>query len=108
MERGLALLDDETSPRAQRLRVSRDFYAFVEREVPKLLEQFKNEYFDGKEGQRHTSPTGSSRRSRDLKWTRDVSPWHWSGGAEALKHGLQAGNSLLLLATTAVLVALGI
>jgi DNA-binding MarR family transcriptional regulator len=43
MERGLALLD-EGSPRARRLRVSRDFYAFIEREVPKLLDQFKREY----------------------------------------------------------------
>ena len=50
MERGLALLDDESSPRARRLRVSRDFYAFVEREVPKLLDQFKHEYLDTEEG----------------------------------------------------------
>jgi ABC-2 type transport system permease protein len=42
-----------------------------------------------------------------LEWTRDMSPWHWSVGGEPLKHGLQAGDSLLLLATTAVLVALG-
>ncbi|HEU4421676.1 MAG TPA: MarR family transcriptional regulator [Pilimelia sp.] len=51
MERGLALLDDEHSPRARRLRTSRDFYAFIEREVPKLLEQFKNDY-------RHRSEEG--------------------------------------------------
>ena len=44
MERGLALLDDDRSPRADRLRVSRDFYAFIEHEVPKLLEQFKRQY----------------------------------------------------------------
>jgi DNA-binding transcriptional regulator GbsR (MarR family) len=51
MERGLELLDDEQSPRAQRLRVSRDFYAFVEREVPNLLTRFKNEYLGNmKEG----------------------------------------------------------
>ena len=43
----------------------------------------------------------------DLAWTRDVSPWHWSIGGEPLKNGLQAGDSLLLLGTTAVLVALG-
>ncbi|HEU4421678.1 MAG TPA: ABC transporter permease subunit [Pilimelia sp.] len=42
-----------------------------------------------------------------LEWTRDVSPWHWSVGGEPLKNGLQVGDSLLLLATTAVLVALG-
>jgi hypothetical protein len=52
MERGLTLLHDENSPRARRLRVSRDFYAFVEREVPRLLDRFKNEYLDNtKEGQ---------------------------------------------------------
>jgi DNA-binding MarR family transcriptional regulator len=52
MERGLALLGDEHSPRARRLRTSRDFYIFIEREVPKLLERFKREYFDGtKEGE---------------------------------------------------------
>jgi DNA-binding transcriptional regulator GbsR (MarR family) len=44
MERGLALLDNDRSPRAGRLRVSRDFYAFIEREVPKLLQQFKRQY----------------------------------------------------------------
>lgn len=42
-----------------------------------------------------------------LEWTRDVSPWHWSVGGEPLKNGLQIGDSLLLLGTTAVLVALG-
>ena len=53
MERGLALLDDESSPRAQRLRASRDFYAFIEREVPKLLDQFRTEYLTGTdEGER--------------------------------------------------------
>jgi DNA-binding Lrp family transcriptional regulator len=51
MERGLALLGDAGSPRAQRLRTSRDFYAFIEREVPKLLEQFKNEYLAKEEGE---------------------------------------------------------
>jgi DNA-binding MarR family transcriptional regulator len=51
MERGLALLGDEHSPRARRLRTSRDFYAFIEREVPKLLEQFRREYrHETKEG----------------------------------------------------------
>ena len=42
-----------------------------------------------------------------LAWTRDGSPWHWSMGGEPLKYGLQAGDSLLLLGTTAVLVAVG-
>jgi DNA-binding transcriptional regulator GbsR (MarR family) len=47
MESGLDLLDDPASPRARRLRVGRDFYAFVEREVPKVLRRFKEEYEHG-------------------------------------------------------------
>jgi ABC-2 type transport system permease protein len=42
-----------------------------------------------------------------LAWTRDLSPWHWYLGGEPLKHGLQAGDSLLLVAVTLVLVAAG-
>ena len=42
-----------------------------------------------------------------LEWTREVSPWHWYLGGEPLKHGLQAGDALLLLAVTLVLVAAG-
>jgi ABC-2 type transport system permease protein len=42
-----------------------------------------------------------------LEWTREVSPWHWYLGGEPLKHGLQAGDSLLLLAVALVLVAAG-
>jgi ABC-2 type transport system permease protein len=42
-----------------------------------------------------------------LEWTRDVSPWHWYLGGEPLKNGLQARDSLLLLAATLVLVAAG-
>lgn len=42
-ERGLALLDDPESERGARLRAARDFYAFVEREIPKLIERFRNE-----------------------------------------------------------------
>jgi ABC-2 type transport system permease protein len=42
-----------------------------------------------------------------LEWTREVSPWHWYLGGEPLKNGLQAGDALLLLAVTAVLVAVG-
>jgi ABC-2 type transport system permease protein len=44
---------------------------------------------------------------KGLEWTRTVSPWHWNIGGEPLKHGLQVGDSLLLLGTTALLVALG-
>jgi ABC-2 type transport system permease protein len=42
-----------------------------------------------------------------LQWTRDLSPWHWYLGGEPLKNGLQAGDSLLLLGVTVVLVAAG-
>jgi ABC-2 type transport system permease protein len=42
-----------------------------------------------------------------LEWTRNVSPWHWYLGGEPLKHGLQVGDSLLLLGVTLVLVAAG-
>jgi ABC-2 type transport system permease protein len=42
-----------------------------------------------------------------LAWTRSGSPWHWYAGGEPLKHGLQVGDSLLLLGTAAVLVTLG-
>jgi ABC-2 type transport system permease protein len=42
-----------------------------------------------------------------LQWTRDLSPWHWYLGGEPLKNGLQAGDALLLLAVTAVLVVAG-
>jgi hypothetical protein len=41
LERGLRLLGDERAPRAARLRETRDFYAFVERELPRLIDDFK-------------------------------------------------------------------
>ncbi|MGW4498003.1 GbsR/MarR family transcriptional regulator [Micromonospora sp. NPDC004336] len=44
MERGLTVVGGEDVPGADRLRVMRDFYAFVEREVPKLVERFEAEY----------------------------------------------------------------
>ncbi|WP_232234736.1 GbsR/MarR family transcriptional regulator [Actinoplanes sp. N902-109] len=41
MQKGIDVLGgDETLPRAQRLRVSRDFYAFVGARIPQLLEEF--------------------------------------------------------------------
>lgn len=40
MQKGLDLLGDEDSPRAQRLRIGRDFYAFVAERVPELMEEF--------------------------------------------------------------------
>jgi DNA-binding MarR family transcriptional regulator len=67
MERGLALLDDQESPRAARLRASRDFYAFIEREVPKLLNQYRQEFL-AKEGEDDGSTGHQHRRTRqDLR-----------------------------------------
>jgi hypothetical protein len=40
----------EDAPGSERLRVMRDFYAFVEREVPKLVERFEAEYTGKGEG----------------------------------------------------------
>jgi DNA-binding transcriptional ArsR family regulator len=49
MQKGIDVLGgDETAPRAQRLRVTRDFYAFVAERVPLLIEEFAK-----KEGLRH-------------------------------------------------------
>ncbi len=44
MEKGLAVLGDEESPRAERLRETRALYAFMERELPGLFERFRAEY----------------------------------------------------------------
>ena len=46
-ERGLSLLDDPDDERGARLRAARDFYAYVEREVPKLIERFRIEQESG-------------------------------------------------------------
>jgi DNA-binding transcriptional regulator GbsR (MarR family) len=50
MEDGLALMDGEASARAQRLRRARDFYAFLEREMPALFDRFESEYGEGGSG----------------------------------------------------------
>jgi len=50
MEDGLALIGDDTAPRAQRLRKTRDFYAFLEREIPALFDRFEAEYGEGGNG----------------------------------------------------------
>jgi DNA-binding transcriptional regulator GbsR (MarR family) len=42
-ERGLELIDDPQSERAARLRAARDFYAYAEREIPRLMERFRAE-----------------------------------------------------------------
>jgi len=46
-ERGLELLDEPEGERGARLRAARDFYAYVEREVPKLIERFRAEQQGG-------------------------------------------------------------
>jgi DNA-binding transcriptional regulator GbsR (MarR family) len=50
MENGLALIGDDTAPRAQRLRKTRDFYAFLEREIPALFDRFEAEYGESGNG----------------------------------------------------------
>ena len=41
MQKGIDVLGgDETLPRAQRLRVTRDFYAFVGERIPQLIDEF--------------------------------------------------------------------
>jgi len=48
MQRGVEAAGGEGSPRAERLRVTRDFYIFLAREFPRLVERFREEYL--KEG----------------------------------------------------------
>jgi DNA-binding MarR family transcriptional regulator len=44
MEDGLKVIGGEDAPGAERLRMTRDFYQFMEREIPLLVERFKSEY----------------------------------------------------------------
>lgn len=44
LDRGLAMLGDEPGSRVERLRTTRDFYAFIERELADLVRRFKTEY----------------------------------------------------------------
>jgi DNA-binding transcriptional regulator GbsR (MarR family) len=50
MDHGIAVLGDEASPRGRRLRRTRDFYAFLEREVPALIDRFMAEHGEGGNG----------------------------------------------------------
>lgn len=43
MERGLAVVGGAGTPRGARLEYTRDFYAFIEREAPRLVERFHAE-----------------------------------------------------------------
>jgi hypothetical protein len=44
MDKGLAVLEDPDAPRAERLRVTRDFYAFLAEKIPSLFEEFTDRY----------------------------------------------------------------
>lgn len=50
---------------------------------------------------------GAIPQVQGLEWTRNLSPFHWYLGGKPLQNGLDAGGSLLLVAVTAVLVAIG-
>jgi DNA-binding transcriptional regulator GbsR (MarR family) len=41
LDRGLAVLGDQAGKRAERIQVTRDFYAFVEKEMADIVERFK-------------------------------------------------------------------
>ena len=43
MDRGLAVVGGDHAPGAERLRTTRDFYAFIETEMPKLIQRFNDE-----------------------------------------------------------------
>jgi len=49
LERGIAIVGDEDDPKATRLREARDFYAFVEREIPILIDRYRAGREQGKE-----------------------------------------------------------
>jgi len=50
MERGIEVVGGEHTERSRRLRQTRDFYAFMEREVPALVQRFMTEYGEGGSG----------------------------------------------------------
>jgi len=50
LDRGLDVVGGEGAPRAGRLRRTRDFYAFIERELPALTARFHAEYGEGGNG----------------------------------------------------------
>ena len=43
MARGVDLIGDEEAPEAQRLRMARDYFAFIARRVPELIDEFKRD-----------------------------------------------------------------
>ncbi|WP_422774655.1 GbsR/MarR family transcriptional regulator [Plantactinospora sp. WMMC1484] len=44
MDRGVTVAGGQDSPRAARALITRDFYAYAERELPAIIERFKAEY----------------------------------------------------------------
>jgi hypothetical protein len=44
LEHGIEVVGGEEVPAGARLRMNRDFYAFLEREVPQLIKRFKADY----------------------------------------------------------------
>ena len=50
MDDGLALVGDADGPRARRVRRAREFYAFLEHEVPALFDRFETEHGEGGSG----------------------------------------------------------
>jgi DNA-binding transcriptional regulator GbsR (MarR family) len=58
MELGLAVLGEQESPRAERLRETRDLYAFLEREIPTLMERFRTEYEAQRQAERQRERAG--------------------------------------------------
>jgi len=61
LERGLAMLPDPDGARGARLREARDFYAFIEHELPILIERFRARQA---EQERTTSHGGGHRDPR--------------------------------------------
>jgi DNA-binding transcriptional regulator GbsR (MarR family) len=51
MERGLAVLSDPEAPRGDRLRVTRDFYAYIERQLPQLIAEFQAQQLNTRQAQ---------------------------------------------------------
>jgi hypothetical protein len=52
LERGLEVLDDPGGPRGARLRAARDFYAYVEAEVPRVMAAYRAERAGAEESNR--------------------------------------------------------
>jgi DNA-binding MarR family transcriptional regulator len=50
MDKGIAVIGSPDAPRARRLRRTRDYYAFMVREIPHLIKRFEAEYGEGGSG----------------------------------------------------------